>query len=363
MENIAVDHQVSSDASATDTTFEEMFIVPYEPLAICRPIGPYGQMLSLTPGVRSVPSPELLYRLLTRHASHQALLRKATGDQFKNLENLIRGRHKSSATTRSVLAERLQCSLDFVAELDGSAPDGPLLPALQQVVQLFEGIPSWLAGTVLGVSIPCPCCGANLLDDVDAWWRKHAPTIGESEYRFIERLLRALIGASICELFANHFAGGSPLSLGNLSALTNPKKHPIGNWLSEILAQLKLESLPKLSAHMQLQGHDQNAYAHGRLRKWSTGQDAMPLADGLNIARSVGLPPGNERRLCAARTLALATELVMASVADIETSNRLNAQTILDARISALAANTELVFRRVTSKLSISPVSKTVHDT
>ena len=53
----------------------------------------------------------------------------------------------------------------------------------------------------------------------------------------------------------------------------------------------------------------------------------------------------------------------MASVADIETSNRLNAQTILDARISALAANTELVFRRVTSKLSISPVSKTVHDT
>lgn len=356
MENIAVGKPAPLDKSPGDASLEDMFIVPYEPIAICRPLGPYGRMLSLAPGVRSAPSPEFLYRLLTSHASHQALLRTATGDQFKNLENLIRGRHQSSATTRSVLAERLRVNLDFIAELDGSAPSGPLLPALQQLAQLFEGIPSWLARTVLSVDVPCPCCGANLLNDVDAWWARHAPSIAAPEYRFVERLLRSLIGACLCERLAHHLSGAQPPSLVNLSSLADPKRHPIGNWLAEILGQLNFQSLSQLSTHMQLKGYDENAYAYGRLRKWSAGQDAMPFAEGQNIAQSIGTPPGNERRLSAARAIALITEFIMASTSDAEISIRPRAQAVLEARLRALTVNTDLVCSRIADKLSINPV-------
>ena len=357
MENIAVEQPKSSETSSADAALEEMFIVPYESVTIIRPLGPYGRMLSLSPGVRSAPNADFLYRLLTNHSSHQALLRTATGDQFKNLENLIRGRHQVSATTRSVLAARLQCGLDFIAELDGSAPNGPLLPGLQQLVQLFEGIPSWLAGTILSVNVPCPCCGANMVNDVDVWWQRHAPSLGEAEYRFVERLLRALIGASLCELLAHHLAGARPPSLGNLSVLANPVRHPIGNWLGEILAQLEFQSLSQLTAHMQLKGHAESAFAHGRLRTWSSGQDDMPFAEGQILARSVGTPPGNERRLCAARTIALATDFIMASAPGDDLSKRSKAQTVLDARVRALSVNTELVCRRIAGKLSITPAA------
>ena len=350
MENIAVQQLDTASASSIDSALEDIFLVPYETLTICRPLGPYGRMLSLTPSVRSAPSPEFLFRLLTPHASHQSVVRKAAGDQFKNLENLIRGRHQSSATTRQVLAARLQCSLDFVAELDGSAPDGPLMPGLQQLVQLFEGIPSWLSEMVLSVNIPCPSCGANVIEDVDAWWKTHAPTIGEPEYRFVERLLRAVMGARLCELIAHHFATGAhPPSLRNLSGLTNPRRHAIGHWLTEIMSQLNLTSLSQLSAHMQLKGYDQNAYTHGRLRKWSAGLEAMPLTEGLNVARSIGTPPWNERRLCAARTFALVTEFIMASTG---ADDRVCAQTLLDARLKVLETNTDLVVRHLAVKWS-----------
>lgn len=357
MENIVFEQSQPSDTSAADAALEEMFIVPYGSVTIIRPLGPYGRMLSLSPGVRSAPNADFLYRLLTNHSSHQALLRTATGDQFKNLENLIRGRHQVSATTRSVLAQRLQCGLDFIAELDGSAPNGPLVPGLQQLVQLFEGIPSWLAGTILSVNVPCPCCGANMVNDVDVWWQRHAPSLGQAEYRFVERLLRALIGASLCELLAHHLTGARPPSLGNLSSLANPDRHPIGNWLAEILEQMSFQSMSQLTAHMQLKGHDENAYAHGRLRKWSAGLDVMPFAEGQSIARSSGTPPGNERRLCAARTIALATDFIMASASGDDLSTRSKAQTVLDGRLRALGVNTELVCRRITGKLSITPAA------
>ena len=345
MENTAV--EPSDTAAADDRTLEDLFIVPFDALTICRSIGPYGRLLGLIPGVCTTPSPDFLTRLLTPHPSHQAVLRKVSGDQFKNLENLIRGRHRVSTTTRATLAGRLKCAPDFLDELTGSAPDGPLMPGLQQLVQLFEGVPSWLAGSVLSVEIACPCCGHNVLHDVDLWWHRHAPRIGQPEYRFVERMLRALVGASICELIAHHLANASAPALGDLASLTNPDRHPIGNWLSEMLTQLNLESLSQLSMHMQLQGFGQNDYTHGRLRKWSSGQEAMPVADGANIAKIAGAQTSNERRLIAARTLAVATDLIMASTADAEMSNRFHAQPVLDGRLRALSMNTDLVFRHI----------------
>lgn len=138
-------------------TFRELLLPPFPVAAVLRPLGPYGRMLDLEPMVPMAPNPEFLVRLLTGRASHQACIRHEAGPQYKNLENLIRGRHKVSPTTKQLLADTLGISIDDVEKLDGSAPEGPLIPGILAVFQIFEGLPMRVTAGVLDRDVPCPC--------------------------------------------------------------------------------------------------------------------------------------------------------------------------------------------------------------
>lgn len=167
-------------------TVSEPLIAPFQPVEVCRPMGPYGRKLDLKPGIRKAPNPEFLVRLIAGHASHQAYVRSKAGRHFKNLENLIRGRHKVSVTTKQLLARTLDLSIQDLDKLGGSAPDAPLIPELLATFRIAEGIRTRIVSGLLRTNTPCACCGRNLLDDVDAWWSKRAPGMGPAEYHFAE---------------------------------------------------------------------------------------------------------------------------------------------------------------------------------
>ena len=286
------------------------------------------------------PDPEFLVRLLTDHASHQAYIRHEAGSDYKNLENLARGKHKPSRTTMQVLASRLGLPMEYLEKLAGSALDGPLMPDILTLFQMVEGFPMRVTSGALNRVVPCPCCGENLLDDVDTWWSKQAPGMESAEYHFAERLLIALLGASGLERFAALFMKDVEHALENLEALASPERHPIGNWLWEAQVAMSRSSLAELADAMQLRGHE---VLHGRLRKWSAGQDVMPLEAGEAIAKAYGRPKSGLRRLIAARVIALVTDFVEAAwPTATHVAGRKRAQEVVRARLVQLGDNLQV---------------------
>ena len=289
---------------------------------------------------------------MTGHASHQACIRYEAGSQYKNLENLIRGRHKLSLTTKQVLASTLRISMDNLEKLDGSAPDGPLIPEILEMFQIVEGLPMRIASGVLDREAPCQCCGKNLLDDVDVWWSRYAPGMGRGEYHFVERLLNALIGAGLVERFVVFLQERAELSLDRLEGLAHPSRHPIGNWLSEVQEAMSCDSLAALATAMQLKGDAVTPFSYGRVKKWSAGQDVMPLEAGSAIAEACGQTKNRLQRLIAARTIALVTDFVSASIPETAPAGRKDAQEIVYNRLEQLSGNLQIARAASAGKIS-----------
>lgn len=337
----------------SDMTVGEFLTPPFLPVEVLRALGPYGRMLRLEPTISMAPDPEFLVRLLTGHASHQAYIRHEAGSLYKNLENLARGTHKVSRTTMQVLASRLGLPMEYLEKLAGSALDGPLMPDILTLLQMVEGFPMRVTAGALNRVVPCPCCGENLLDDVDAWWSKQARGMGQAEYHFAERLLNAALGANLIERLSALTKERAELSLDRLDALANPLRHPIGNWLLEAQASMSCNSLAELAAAMQLRGGVGATFSHGRLKKWSAGQDVMPLEAGEAIAEACGQAKSGMRRLIAARVIALVTDFVAASwptAAQVAGRKGAGAQEVVHARLVQLGKNLQMAIAAMAGK-------------
>lgn len=352
MENLPT-IQSASEKTISDMTLGELLVTPFQPVEALRPFGPYGRMLNLTPAISKAPDPEFLVRLLTGHASHQAYIRHEAGSQYKNFENLIRGRHKASPTTKLVLARALGISMEDIEKLDGSAPDGPLIPAILAMFQIVEGLPMRVTSGVLDREVPCTGCGKNLLGDIEDWWSKHAPGMGRAEYHFAERLLNAVIGAGLIEYFVALLQERTELSLDRLAVLAHPSHHPIGSWLAEAQMAMSCDSLAALAAAMQLNSDVGDTFSHGRLKKWSAGQDVMPLKAGAAIAEACGQAKSRMRRLIAARTIALVTDFVAASLPGTADVGRKGAQEVVYARLGELGGNLQIAGAVIAWKISL----------
>lgn len=311
MENLHVS-PTSSEVGHLEGKFATGFASLFQPVEVLRPLGTYGRLLNLEQGAKA-PDPEFLVRLLTGHTSHQACIRRAAGSHFKNFENLIRGKHKLSPTTKQVLAKNLGLSFDVLEDLVGSAPDGPLMPQVLALFQLAEEIPAHLMSTVFSREVNCPCCGKNLLDDAEAWWTAKGFGSKLAEYRFAERLMNALLGVSLIELMLNETSGAAEPVL-RIDSLASAQRHPIGNWLMEAQNAMSCGSLAELAVALQLCGKEKFSFSHGRLKKWSAGLDVMPLEAGEFIAFASGQSNSGMRRLWMARTIALVTDFIEAAM-------------------------------------------------
>ncbi|WP_249604917.1 hypothetical protein [Chromobacterium sp. IRSSSOUMB001] len=338
----------SSSHYCIDMTINTIVSTEFPQITVWRKLGSYGGMLGLQPKCAKVPNPEFIVRLLTGHVSHQALFRREVGGHFKNLENLIRGKHKTSQTTKQLLISQLRLSTGEVDGLAGSSLDGPLMPRILNMFHLVENLPRQVITRALDIEIPCAHCGKNMLASTDEWWSEHAPGMGGAEYLFAERLLRASLGASLFEQMAAHFLNGVVPSLENLEALASPKRHPIGNWLWEAMEAMSCTSLAELAATMNLRGGVGATFSHARLRKWSAGQDVMPLDAGQEIAEACGNTASRVRRLIAARVIALVVDFVEASL--VADGGRNVARELVYARLVKLNKNLQIAIRTISKE-------------
>lgn len=191
--------------------------------------------------------------------------------------------------------------------------DGPLLPELLLLLRLIEGVPFGIFTFLMTQELSCPHCGANALHDADVWWRRQPLRIGKAEYEFAERLLAALtVGSRLWEIRPLLGPAGDDAA-EPLPSLANPGRHPIGNWLAAVRGAYRCSNLFDLAQRLPFEEDETAPITQSRLKKWSSGQDLIPVEAGFSLI--AGLPDAKvlEHGLIAARVLALVVDFLCAA--------------------------------------------------
>lgn len=341
MENLQA--AIAAIISIRDKTVLEPFAIPFEPVTIRREMKTFRTHLGLRPGVAAAPDPEFIVRLVSGERSTAAMFRRQVGEQFKNFENFIRGRHEPTPTTRKLMADACGCKPDELDVWKHGNEDGPLLPMLVSGFQIVEGFPARCMTAVMQTEIPCPCCGHNALDDIDLFWEGSGLALCKPEYDFAERLLNAIVGGyGIYDALRSLF-----LPLPERLALTQlavPKRRPVGHWLDELRADLGADDLADLATKMQIRHDGDLSFTHKRMGKWSCEDDLIP-PDALEALLSVTSDPVYFRiRHVAARTLSMVVDFILAAVDEPDEPSRDEIQEVVHRRLERLGDNVRLAF-------------------
>lgn len=340
MENLNIGLPISS--INPKKTVAENLLVPFELLLLLRPMKLFTSNLGLKINEKTLPDNEFLIYLATGYPSHQAWLRSRTGPQFKNLDNLIRSRHVTSSTTLDSISKNIGLDSETLISFIHGSKNGPLLPQVVQLFHVIEGIPLKLFSILNSSVITCPCCNCNILDDVDAWWSQQTLRMGPAEYRFVERLLNAIVGGSkLINLFKSSSVGESAL-YGNLPELSSPDRHPLGNWIDKVQQFYKCDNLKDLVQKLPLQASENDYISYATLRKWHSGSVLIPFAEANLMISEMENKYDMEVSHMVARTLSLAIDFVISSTENGNLIKRKEAQSIIHERLIQLMSNVDL---------------------
>jgi hypothetical protein len=319
---------VSTKPVTTAARVPDPLRAAFEPVTLRRPMTLFRSTLGLNRNVAAAPETEFLLCLITGHVSEKAMLRDALGENFKNLENFLWGRN----TTQKVF-ERLRAAFgidasDFRALVHGRK-ERLLLPQLVDGFLMLEGTANSCFSTFTARPVPCPYCKADLMVDADAWWNRQGVQLRSPERRFVDRLLTALVGASLFGVTL--MPGSEPFEATLL--LSDPKKHPIGNWLKWLQHQCECTDLDQL--HGRLTKGREGCVSGRKLEKYSSGQDLMPVRAAEQLIATASDHAVARTLLIAARTLALTVDFVCAAAEESGVSRK-TAQTVIHLRLQAL---------------------------
>jgi hypothetical protein len=300
-------------------TLRDLFCRPYPALTIRRPLNHFSKSLGLTPGVTAVPSCEVLTKLLMGAASHQAAVRQQLNrTEFQDLANFVRGAHEPLQRTLDALGQRIGVDQETLSKFKHGNRDGPLLPLLLEALQAVEGFFSFIFGrTTEGVSA-CSCCGANVLDDVDAFWTASPQVRLEApEYQFVERALASLLGWRMFRLFLNSGTTSQGSCFSTLPVdPANPAQYPVSNWLHSVRQHFGCANSSELEKRLASLPDDRRL---GRpltqllLNKWACGENLVPLDRGVSLVRAIQGGESLRFGLMEARALAFIHEFVGAA--------------------------------------------------
>jgi len=309
----------SSHTTPGERTLAERFVHPFGQVTIQRRLHHFDKVLALTPGVAGEFNLEILTRLFTGQRSHQAILRQQLGDRhYRNFANLIRGNSEPVPETVNALAHLCGLSPADIMAMSHGQKQGPLLPQFLQALQMAEGLFSEMYRRFTAGSIPCPCCGENILDDTQAFWhRQTSVRLNPAEYLFVERCLTAFVG---CRAFKG-LASEQDAPSGTCFSFINPdpmdsRQYPVGNWLQAVRDAYRCSNnldLEKKLAALPTSRAPSSPVTQLRLNKWACGEDLIPLDLGKSMVQSLPNTDDLGHGLLEARIIAFLQEFVSAA--------------------------------------------------
>jgi hypothetical protein len=319
------------------------------PVKLERRMRLYRDAMGLMVGYAAQPDPEFLFKILTSHSSHQAMLRAGLKPGYKSLENYLRGRKTVSPDTLTRLAAESGIAPEKLQAAAHGSKTGPLWPELQRTLWWIENIGGGTFSAATSTPVLCPHCSANVIDDVDPWWNALNTTygfqLGRPEYRFAERLLRAMAGWITLQFFLVSIGSNpqaDPRPGARLLTLASPSKHPIGTWLAEVMAVRNCTTLNELLLASPIIDEESDGLSRQRLKAWSSGHDLIPFTIGENLLHD--LPNSAELLLQfrLARCLAFVQDFVAATAVSDGTMAKHAERRVVFDRLGCLFLNIEL---------------------
>lgn len=332
--------------SGGNKSISTLLRVPFEPLTLLRPLRLFKSSLGLKVGVAAQPDPDFLV-ILVEGAGHQARLRAELGPHFKNLKNMVRGSNAPSTKTKKELKSILGLDDAALEQVVHGKKDGPLLPFYLELFQMFEGMYAQMYAKMASGVLTCPNCHGNVLDDMDAWWRKEKLSLQPDAYFFVDRLLKVILGAVS---FQHLLSLESRLEIAKVHQLVDPACHPIGQWMELSRVALGLRHQWSLTAIDGFSSEDEGIALDGRMRKWRCGQELLPFGKAKLMIQAAPKGSGLDQALLVARTLALAIDVVQATAVGPEYPDRQAAQDTVARRFDQLLINLRLSVATFTTK-------------
>lgn len=317
-----------------DRTLAEIFVIPYEPITLARPMTLFPNTLELTPRVASIPSSDYLADLLCGHRSVQAALRKSLGDvNFRNLRNYSLGRKTTEATRERLLVLlHDQGTLELVAEhCRRPEQSGPT-----QLLQMAEGAMLLLVTAVLGFGATCSHCGKNKITPEESWWSEQPCVLAPPEYRFLDRLLYVPVGLAHTRALLD---GNSP-SPTSLRTLSAPDRLPFQHWLRVIRKAYSSPSLANLAARAGMEPHMTGTLYRVNAGEMLTDVHIHAITHRLGDSQRVERVRKQGR---AARRIAFAVDFLRAAHAGEQELDLVQAQKIVHDRLSHLCDDIQRV--------------------
>ena len=319
----------------TELPFVDSLQVPFAPLKLLRPLSHFGTAVGLRPGIAKPPDPDFLVHIV-EGGSHQEQLRKAFGNQFKNLEHFLRGAHEPTATTLALLLLVTQTDEATLRSFSHGSPDGPLLPAYVALFRVLEGVflRSYRAATI--GTVKCPCCGGDVLDDAHVWWNAQAVVLSQDAYGFDDRLLQAMLGSILLSEALCRRNASDHFDTASLLKLASPERHPVGNWMELVKLSRGLKHDWELTVGLDADPRAHGSIPDGRLRKWRSGQNLLPLDKAFSMVATTKHETTLKHAIFAARTLSLAIDVVQAAAETPSRPTRKLVQEMISARLRQL---------------------------
>ena len=348
-------NQATSHPGNRGRTIREMFVSSFEPVLIRRPMYLFGASISLQPGTATKPSPEFLVHVLTGYESHEALLRHLAGHEFENLSHILRKQGSIRKQTWDDVTVKTGLSKENLLKMSHGNKGGDLLPEVLGVIQVMQGLPTWIYNLVTDHTLNCPGCGGNFFNDMDISWTKQSILLGKPEYELVEKILTATLGGFLfLASVSNKKFSASPIEI--LLPLVNSGGHPIGNWLKTVWMAYGVKSLIDLESqlfrHKVIDSKDKMVTAR-RLADWARGTHLLSFENADRIIKPLASREELKYTFTAARAFAFVEEFVIAAHNGDVAPAKLVVRTVIKKRLEDLNAKLLLGLRITLGKTSI----------
>jgi len=185
--------------------------------------------------------------------------------------------------------------------------EGMLVADLAQMTRIAEGALYQLTRSLSSGSLKCVHCQAELVSRPAKWWAEQPCSLGDAEYRFVDRLLCDALAVTLLPLLFGTTWAVKEHAIQNLGALCELGAHPFKHWLDMVRRPYQAQSLTALATRAGMDGPSPDSLlqrvARGEMLTIETIQAVTARLPNAKPVRDLGMQ---------ARALAFSIDFLMA---------------------------------------------------
>lgn len=320
-----------------ELSFQSALDYPSEPLVLQRPMTLFPKVLGLKPLEAGLPSDDWIANLSSGRPTYLAIIRKGFGKDFKNFENYAQRRVKTTPIVEKRLIDALGGHKEWLELLASWRREEVLVPNLASLARAIEDFTYQLMKGLSSIAHECPNCKAQLTSNPMRWWSAQSCSLGEAEYRFVDRVLYDVLAVTLLPFVFSPNREKMRDATEEVVELCSANGHIFKNWLTRVRGAFRAKDLASLATRAGLLSASPDSHlqrcARGEMLTLETIQEVTSRLNDPEPLRKIGRK---------ARALAFAVDFIVATDRSATPVSWSTAQSILGARLEQLYQDMEL---------------------